>query len=439
MMKEKFRKFSEQHEMLPEGSRVLCACSGGADSVSLLHLLRKTEGISVLCAHFNHRLRGDESDRDEAFVRELCRDLGVDCIVGSGDVAAYAASHGVGIEAAARTLRYDFLETAAEENGCTRIATAHNADDNAETILMNLIRGSGLKGLTGIPPARGKIIRPLLTVTRGEIECYLSSNGLAYVEDSSNRSDDYTRNRIRHHVLPLLREENTAAVENITVAAELLRNDEEYLSAQAESFIEEHHAERGSIPIAELLQLPRAVGSRVLLRLCPGAAKTHVDAVYSLCMSCAVHGAVDLPGMKVVKDYDVLGLNPAYYGIPTQDLPEGETLLPEAGWRIQVSRNNFCGEIHNSFNTFYFKSESICGRVCVTSRKEGDSIRLFGRGCTKTLKKLFAEAKLPLAERRRIPVLRDEAGVIAVYGFGMAERCIPQPGDAVLCVEIKEI
>jgi len=439
MMKEKFRKFSGQYEMLPEGSRVLCACSGGADSVCLLQLLRETEGISVVCAHFNHRLRGKESDRDEAFVRGLCRVLDVECVVGAGDVADYAASHGMGIEEAARTLRYDFLEKAAEEAGCSRIATAHNAEDNAETVLMNLIRGSGLKGLTGIPPVRGKIIRPLLTVTRGEIEQYLEAKGLASVEDSSNSSDDYTRNRIRHHVLPLLREQNVAAVENIAAAAELLRKDEEYLSAQAESFIEESNWGKCGVSISELLELPQPVSARVLLRLCPGAAKIHVDAVYALCMNRAVHAETDLPGMKVVKDYDTLSFNPTRQEILSRELSEGETLLPEAGWRILLTRSDYCGEIHNSFNTFYFKSESICGRVSVTSREEGDSIRLLGRGCTKSLKKLFAEEKLPLAERKRIPVLRDEAGVIAVYGFGVAERCAPQLGDMVLRVEIKEI
>ena len=439
-IRDKVLRLAGEYGMLPEGAKILCACSGGADSVCLLHLLQQTEGVSVACAHFNHGLRGAESDRDEAFVKELCAGLGVPCVTGCGDVAEYAGENGLGIEEAARELRYAFLEKTAAELGCDRIATAHNAEDNAETVLLNLIRGSGTKGLCGIPPVRGNVVRPLLTVTRAEIEQYLSENGLAHVEDSSNRGDDYTRNRIRHHILPLLRAENSAAVENIGTAAELLRADEALLSAQAEAFLTEHCGADGAVPVSGLLSLPKPVGARVLRRLCPGAGKTHVDAVYMLCMNRAVHGEADLPGMRVVKDYDLLRFNTAQAEpISRRELPEGETVLPE-GWRIRCSRSSAASkEIHNSFNTFLFKSESICGRIYVASRGDGDKVRLLGRGCTKSLKKLFQESGLPLDERTKTPVLYDDAGVIAVYGFGIAERCAASAGDSVIRVEITEI
>ena len=440
MIEEKFRQFSAAHGMLPPGSRVLCACSGGADSVCLLHLLRRTEDITVLCAHFNHGLRGEESLRDERFVRRLCEALDVECVVGSGDVAAHAAARGIGIEEAAREKRYAFLEKTAAELGCDRIATAHNAEDNAETVLLNLIRGSGTKGLCGIPPVRGTVVRPLLTVTRAEIERYLDENGLAHVEDSSNHGDDYTRNRIRHHVLPLLRAENSAAVENIGTAAELLRADEAFLSAQAEIFLSERREKDGAMSVSALLALPKPVGARVLRRLCPGAGKNHVDAVYMLCMNRAVHGEADLPGMRVVKDYDLLRFNPApAEPISRREITDGETVLPE-GWRIRCRRvEALSEEIHNSFNTFLFKSERICGRIYVASRSDGDKVRLLGRGCTKSLKKLFQESGLPLDERAKTPVLYDDVGVIAVYGFGIAERCAASAGDCALCVEITKI
>ena len=440
MIEEKIRQFAECWGMLPEGAKVLCAVSGGADSVCLLHLLHGMEGVSLVCAHYNHGLRGAESDRDERFVRELCDRLGIPCITGRGDVAAFAAQQGLGIEEAARKLRYAFLEQTAAEQGCGRIATAHNAEDNAETVLLNLVRGSGLKGLCGIPPVRGNIVRPLLTVTRAEILRYLEEHGLDHTEDSSNGSDDYARNRIRHHVLPLLREQNSAAIENIGAAAALLRKDEEYLSAQAEHFIEDTYNKNGALSVSAFLALPQPVGARVLRRLCPGAERTHVDAVYMLCMNRAVHGEADLPGMRVVKDYDGLRFDPEESRpISRQVLEPGQTLLTE-GWRVRCSAaEGQNGEIHNSFNTFCFKSESICGRIYFTSRENGDSVRLLGRGCTKTLKKLFAEAGLPLDQRIRTPVLRDDCGVIAVYGFGIAERCAPQPGSGVIQIEIQRI
>ena len=227
---------------LPSG-RVLCAVSGGADSVCLLHsCLRLTHGgdTTVCAAHYNHCLRGGESDRDERFVRSLCASLGVELRVGRGDVAAYAREHGMGTEEAARELRYAFLEEAADELGCGYILTAHNADDNAETMLMALVRGSGPRGLAGIPPRRGRILRPMLGATRAEIEAYLAENGLEHVEDSTNECTDYTRNRIRKLCMPVLREINPRFAEAAARAGALLREDDAYLSSLAADFLKKY-------------------------------------------------------------------------------------------------------------------------------------------------------------------------------------------------------
>ncbi len=439
MIREKFSAICEEYAMLPPGTRVLCACSGGADSTALLHLLCNTPELTVACAHFNHRLRGAESDRDEAFVRALCDGLGVECICGAADVADFAAAQRIGVEQAAREKRYAFLEETAREHGFDRIATAHHAEDNAETVLMNLIRGSGTRGLSGIPPVRGRIVRPLLNVTRAEILSYLKENGLSYVEDGTNDADDCVRNRIRHRVLPLLTEENAAAVEHICAAAERLRRDEEYLSGCAEHFIETNMRD-GALPIPVFLSLPPSVGARVLRLTLGQLSETHVEAVYALCRSAAVHGAADLPSRRIIKDRDLLLLDqtPAA-AIRRREIPEGETLLPEAGLRVIRRHVRPSEEIHNSFNTFFFKNDSIRGMMFVASRSPGDSVRLSGRGCTKTLKRLFAETKMPLYERIRTPVLYDDVGVIAVYGFGAAERCAAAEGDSAVCVEIREI
>ncbi len=440
MIPEKVRRFCADHNILHSGSRVLCACSGGADSTALLHMLCTMDGVSVVCAHYNHCLRGAESDRDEAFVKELCRSLSVPFVCERGDVAACAAAQGIGTETAARTLRYAFLERAAEENGCAFIATAHNARDNAETILMNLIRGSGLRGLCGIPPVRGKLIRPLLTLDRAEIEAYLAENGLDHVEDSTNADEDYClRNRIRHRVLPLLLAENPAALENMSAASELLRADEEYLSALAESFMMGQTDD--GVSVTGLLALPEPVQTRVALRLCETPSRHAAEAVLALCRSASPHGAADLPGVRVEREYDrlIFGAAETPKRLKRRELRPGETLLPEAGLRLRCTETVYQKEIHKSFNTFYFKNAKICDKLYITSRLEGDSVRLQGRNCMKSLKKLFSEAHIPLERRGVTPVLRDGAGVAAVYGFGAAERLAPEEGDAVLCVEITEI
>lgn len=442
MMIEKVRRFAEKYDMLPKGTRVLCAVSGGADSVCLLSLLREMEGVDVVCAHFNHRLRGEESDRDERFVAGLCAGWGIEFTSGTGDVSAFARERRLSIEEAARVLRYEFLEKAAGETGCTRIATAHNAGDNAETVLFNLARGSGLKGLCGIPPVRDNIVRPLLCLTREEIEDYLAQKGAPHVEDSSNALDECSRNRIRHRVLPGLCEENASAVENIFAASESLRADEEYLSSLADTFVKENLA-GGALPVSGLAALPPPVMARVFRAMCgSGLSRVHAQSLRMLCLNRALRASVDLPGMRVTKELDALhfGPRPVPEPIAPCELRAGESIsLPAPGLIVTCEKIENCGEIHKSFNTFFLKSENICGKLRLTSRLEGDSIRLKGRGCTKSVRKLFSEAGFTLEKRILTPVLRDDMGVVAVYGFGTAERCAGENGDHILKIQFRDM
>ena len=442
MTEQTVREYMRAHDMLPPGGgRVLCACSGGADSTALLRLLRGMEGVEVVCAHFNHRLRGAESDRDEFFVRGLCADLGVELYRGAGSVAAYASEHKLGIEEAARTLRYRFLRKTAREAGCCRIATAHTANDNAETVLLHLIRGAGGRGLSGIPPVRDEIIRPLLNTTRAEVEDYLRRCGLEHMEDGSNADILFARNRLRLSVFPVLEGLNARAVENICAAAALLGEDEAFFQGLAESFIAEN-AEDGSLPVSALLELPKSAAMRVFLKYRPGAGREHFEALYALCRDGAARAALDLPGGRVAREYDRLYFDldvpPApLFKIPRRELRVGETtLFPELGRAVKCSLAEYPKEIYSSFNTFYFQSEKICGKIYAASREPGDQIRLFGRGCTKSVKKLFSEAKMPLAERARTLVFSDGLGPVAVAGFGVAERCAPVPGKPALKIEI---
>ena len=275
----------------PEGGRVLCAVSGGLDSMCLLHFVSRQEGLTVAVAHFNHRLR-ETANRDEAFVRDWCAGQGIPFLAGSGDVAVLAQTEGLSTEEAARRLRYAFLEQTAKDGGFDAILTAHHADDNAETVLLNLIRGTGTAGLAGIPQVRGNILRPFLRITRTELAAYAAAHEIPHVEDETNADPNAaTRNRLRLQVLPLLKEINPAAVENITAAAAVLARESEAMETLAAQVAEKARvtAESVSIPCNELLTVPDAVAERAVLQLLETAAghrkdlsAAHVKAVLEL-------------------------------------------------------------------------------------------------------------------------------------------------------------
>ena len=224
-MMNKVLNFILSHNMLCNGDSVLAAVSGGADSVCMLHLLTELApelNITVYAAHFNHMLRGNEADRDEAFVLNMCKKMGIFCFCGRENVANYAKSHSLNVEEAARILRYEFLQKTASTLDSAKIATAHNADDNAETVILNLTRGTGLAGLRGIPPVRENIVRPILCLTRERVEQYLNDRRIEYVTDSTNLEDIYTRNNIRHNVMPVLKTLNPRFSENLLKTCDIL-------------------------------------------------------------------------------------------------------------------------------------------------------------------------------------------------------------------------
>ena len=430
--------------MFPKGGTILCAVSGGRDSMcllSILHGLSEEYPFSLAAAHYNHNLRGDESDGDEKFVENFCHEKGISIYVGSGDVIGTAKKLGKGIEETAREMRYEFLRETAEKIGAEKVATAHNADDNAETVLFNLTRGSGLKGLCGIPPVRDIYIRPLLAASRAEIDSYISENSVPYRDDSTNALDDYTRNNIRHNVVPVLKSINPAFAETVSDTASLLTEDEKFLSSLAEKFIEENVSE-ASLPAKKLAGLPFPVSSRVIRQMCPKMLSAHhVKSVLDLCVSESPSAVLDLPGITVRREYENIVFSEEILASfsPAVLYPGEKVSLPTLGLEITCEETVFPGNIYNSLNTFFVKSDLISGDIVIRPRKMGDTIRLTEKSGTKTLKKLFIEKRIPAAKRHLIPIIADESGVIAIPGIGKDLRLRAAEKEAVLKITVKEI
>lgn len=416
--------------LLPEG-RLLCAVSGGLDSMCLLQLCLE-EGLDLVCAHFDHGLRPGSAG-DCIFVQEFCQERGIPCITERWTPGEARS------EDAARAARYAFLERARQAAGASCIATAHTADDQVETMLLQLCRGAGSRGLSGIPPRRGTVIRPLLGVSRSALEDFAAQRGLPHVEDETNEGDGYARNRLRHHVLPVLGTVNPAFREHFSACARHLGEDDDCLYAQAEAFLTRNPQ---GLPAAALLALHPAVRGRVY-RLAAGRGLEcrHIPALDDLCAG--VDGRrISLPGGEARREDGrlVFGMEERPAGIDAAVLFPGQTLcLPALGLRISCKNEKSPAEIHNSFNTFFFSCESIYGNMTLRSRQAGDRLRPPGRGCTKTLKKLFAEARVPPRLRDRIPVLADDRGVLAVYGFGQDQRTLAAPGAPVFAVCFEKI
>ena len=390
------------YEMVQPGDTVYVAVSGGADSMALLwgmYLLREKLGITLCAAHFNHRLRGEESDRDEAFVRNFCDRWDIPLTVGSGQIHPGKK----GLEAAAREARYAFLRSLSG-----KIATAHTADDNAETLLMHLIRGTGLKGLGGIRPVSGSVIRPMLNVTRQQVLAFLEENHIPHVEDSSNSGDQFLRNRLRHHIMPLLREENPRLAENLSATAQRLRQDEAVLDSLSQ------FEQLPSVP--QLRQMPCALRSRTLeafLQQCgvPEPEANHISLAESLVFSDNPSAKANFPGgVTLGRQYDRLTLLSQREAICLPLLENGSVTLPELGLRITCSPAT---QIINTADIF-----TVCpeGQLYLRSRQSGDEIRL-SRG-TKSLKKIFIDRKIPAALRQQIPILCDSRGILGVWSVG---------------------
>ena len=450
----------DEYDMLPPGCTVVCAVSGGADSICLLHRLNQLRAIrpfTLVAAHYNHHLRGAESDRDEAFVKRWVEDWcgpdpaagqpplpAVRLITGGGDVSGEAKRLGLGLEETARRMRYAFLEEAARAVGADRIATAHTADDNAETVLLHLIRGSGLQGLTGIRPRQGRLVRPLLTTTRREIEDYLELYHIPHVEDSTNQDDAYTRNQVRHQVIPLLDEINPWFVPRMADTIRYLRSDNDSLSAQAAAVARRARpaGDGGlSISAALLASQPDPIAVRIVSCLLGRLGEfqfraAHLTAVVALSRSPAPSGAVSLPhSLTARRVYGELILvrgarrSPPF--APVSLSVPGEAVLPSIGWTIACRRAEAPEQPPDTPDHFFLDPSRLTGPLVIRPRLTGDTITL-PRRRAKTVKKLLIDAKVPRWDRDRLPLLADASGPLWLAGFGPDQGRLSSSGAPAL-------
>lgn len=393
-----------------EGSKtVTVALSGGADSVSLLYALlelKENLGLTVKAAHLNHQLRGEESLRDEQFVRRLCESEGVELTVERADIKAESEKTGESIELAARRVRYDFLERAADGG---LVATAHTATDSAETVIFNMARGTAIKGLMGIPALRGNFIRPLILATRQEVEDYCKEKCISFVTDSTNLSDNYTRNKIRHNIVPVLKEINPSFESTVSRMGAILAEDNDYLETEAKALYNNVRVDK-SVKTKPLIYAHPAVAKRVIRLYLSDmgieASAVNTEAVLNI-----------LGGGKTVMPSKVT-LKSENGRLSTEKKSENKEFITE----YSVVGTEEFQKINNLLLKNVLDYDKICGKLVLRKKMSGDKMRQAGRGNTKTLKKLCTEQKTDLTLRDNLPVLADDKGIIWAYGFGVDER-----------------
>ncbi len=405
------------------------ALSGGADSVALLYCLcqlRETMGLCLQAAHLNHGLRGQESDRDEAFVRELCQKWQVPLICEKADVDGFASTHHLGLEEAARTVRYDFLRRVTLGS----IVTAHNATDQVETVLMHLCRGSGVNGLCGMSLRKNGIIRPLLFCTSADIRSFCQQEELSFVEDSTNNDDRYTRNFLRHRVLPLLKMLNPELETAVGRFSQAAGEDQTYFESLVAAEYNARMSQDG-LSLLDWAQLPKAISNRLLLVFLRVHGLPETQAFVSALQALSVGSG----RRELVRGKTVYVQNGRLTLLEDDTVWQYVTKLTENS--VEVIKKD--GKIHNLFVKNAIDCDKIKGRLQVRTRLPGDRIHLRHRGVGKSLKKLFIEEGVPQNRRNSLPVVADEAGVVWVCGFGVDSRVCPdETTRRVYLVDCKE-
>ena len=406
----KVERYINKHKLLNTSELYIVALSGGADSVALL-LLLKNAGFNVHAAHCNFRLRGAESDRDEVFCVELCHRLGVELHRVHFDTREYAELHKVSIEMSARELRYKWFEQLREDIGAAGVCVAHHRDDSVETVILNMVRGTGVHGLVGIRPRNGYILRPLLCVSRDEIEGFLTSCGQKYITDSTNLEDEATRNKVRHHIIPELQQLNGKALENILRMTERMAAVEELLDAyKAQTIVRKEDG----IAIRKLdvlndyllyeLLADYGFNSAQASQICDSMRADSVGSVFS---------SADY---DLLVDRECLLVEPHLEPMKPFVIPETGTYILDEKHKIRVESGAF--EVSKDPLVATLDASRVHFPLTVRRAEEGDWMVPFGMSGRKLLSDMMTDLKKSIFDKRKQIVVTDNQGVI-IWAVGL--------------------
>lgn len=428
----KARDFCREKDMLPPaGGVMLCAVSGGRDSMALLSFLEQLaaeKGFILHAAHYNHMLR-PTADRDEDFVRLWCADRHIPLACGTCDVRAWAREQGASLEDAARTLRYRFLEETADRVGAQHIATAHHVQDNAETVLLHLLRGTGLRGLGGIAPVRGRVVRPFLETDRRDIDAYVEENNIPYVEDESNADIAFARNRLRIEVMPLLEKLAPGSTARIAGTAAILREEENHLAQESAGLLPPAEEDKISLPVNTLMSRDLAIRRRLVRSMAQqlgvGLTAAQTDAVLAL----GSGGFLDLPdGLQAYRQAHRLTLRRLSPPPEPLELHAGKQLWGGHTVRVAVTAEGLPPE----GNSAALSADKITGPLTIAAW-DGTG-RLAVENGSRSIKRLFADQGIPADQREEHPALYCDGKPVAVLGVAVDWAFRSQPGEKTITV-----
>lgn len=422
-------KTIKENKLLNFGDAIIIGVSGGADSMALLNMLinlKSEYNLKLYVCHINHCLRGNQSEKDMIFVENYCKQNNIECFVLKKDINSLAKQKNISIELCAREVRYDFFNTISTRYS-GKIATAHNLNDNIETLILNLTRGSGLKGLCGIPVKRDNIIRPLINCTRHQIENYCNKNNIDFVIDSTNLQDIYTRNHIRLNILPELCKINPNYLENISRTISLINQDETYINKTAQDIFEKNFSDN-KINLNALYSLDNAILNRIIYYFLKNfnLKISNNNISYISQIICEKQGKLNIEKNKFIefKDgflyyYEHKKSETEYFEFPFK-LGEFFSKTNEKYNSFVLDINDYNNFLKNNKKPLYISIDydKIKCKLVLRQKITGDKICLPYKNCTKTIKKLFNEYKIDLNQRLRLFLLTDNNKVIALEEFG---------------------